>query len=508
MRADAASPRSKMSEAASMSNFSLIDDPDPRMSHSVVVVRGAPHAGYPTINLDKTPTETRNQVIRVTSTPTDPIGILVQRLFAEAGFDAEHLGHETWSPLSALIRPGNRILIKPNLVSDRNQAASGMDCLVTHSQVLRAVLEYALLAQPGQVVIGDAPIQGCDFEQLMHTTGYAALRSDYDRRALPVKWADFRRTILVNTSTGRQRLTERRGLDEYILFDLGTNSLLEPISGDAERFRVTMYDPKMMRQTHCPGVHQYLIAREAIEADVVINLPKLKTHKKAGITGALKNLVGINGHKDYLPHHRKGGSTSGGDCYVGGSQFKGWAEDLLDAANRREGRASHLFWRGAQACLALARMAGADSNIEGSWYGNDTVWRMCLDLNRILMYGRPDGTLASAPQRHMLHITDAIIAGEGEGPLAPHPRPIGILTCSLNPVAADYAHAWIMGLDWNKIPIVREGFTAFPFPITRFSPEDVVLQMDRLSHQQPWKNWGIPAFTPPQGWRGHCELAD
>ena len=32
------------------------------------------------------------------------------------------------------------------------------------------------------------------------------------------------------------------------------------------------------------------------------SLPKLKTHKKAGITCALKNLIGINGNKEYLPH--------------------------------------------------------------------------------------------------------------------------------------------------------------------------------------------------------------
>jgi uncharacterized protein (DUF362 family) len=30
-----------------------------------------------------------------------------------------------------------------------------------------------------------------------------------------------------------------------------------------------------------------------LQADVFINLPKPKTHKRAGITGAMKNLVGI-----------------------------------------------------------------------------------------------------------------------------------------------------------------------------------------------------------------------
>ena len=95
-----------------------------------------------------------------------------------------------------------------------------------------------------------------------------------------------------------------------------------------------MYNPDLMLNTHQPGRHQYLVARDIIEADTVINLPKLKTHKKACLTGALKNMVGINGHKEYLPHHRKGGSGAGGDCYEGSSFFKGSSENLLDIANR------------------------------------------------------------------------------------------------------------------------------------------------------------------------------
>jgi uncharacterized protein (DUF362 family) len=49
-----------------------------------------------------------------------------------------------------------------------------------------------------------------------------------------------------------------------------------------------MYHPDWLKRTHGLGKHQYLIARDVIEADVVINVPKLKTHKKACITGARK----------------------------------------------------------------------------------------------------------------------------------------------------------------------------------------------------------------------------
>lgn len=39
--------------------------------------------------------------------------------------------------------------------------------------------------------------------------------------------------------------------------------------------------------------HKLEIAREAAEADVIINLPKLKTHQMMGLTGGVKNMFGV-----------------------------------------------------------------------------------------------------------------------------------------------------------------------------------------------------------------------
>ena len=238
---------------------------------------------------------------------------------------------------------------------------------------------------------------------------------------------------------------------------------------------------------------------------MVINLPKLKTHQKACITGALKNLVGINGNKDYLPHHRLGGSRTGGDCYAGGNPFKLVAEHISDAANRREGMAAYLLRQTFRASYGLSRLTLADSNLEGNWYGNDTIWRTCLDLNRILIYGRPDGTMAELPQRNVLTLTDAILCGEGNGPLAPTVHPLGMLTLAENPVAADYVHAHLMGFDWRKIPLIREAFGQFKYPLCHFRPDDVEVQFEGRRLSQPWPLWNRRPFIPPTGWKGHCE---
>jgi uncharacterized protein (DUF362 family) len=427
------------------------------------------------------------------------VGRALRELWSAAGRDPENAFQEE-------LATGKCAVIKPNWVYHDNGSGEGMDCLVTHASVLGAVLDLVLRAKPGRVVVGDAPIQGCDLPKLMVAAKYDELQRHYVSTGAPVEWHDFRRTVLENQEGVWNRQTELRPLEDYILFDLGVESLLEPISGDADRFRVTMYNPDLMRQAHAPGRHQYLVAREVIEADVVINLPKLKTHKKACITGALKNLVGINGNKDYLPHHRLGGSRTRGDCYAGGNPLKLAAEHLSDAANRWEGLAAHLLRQAVRGTYGLARLTGADNNLEGSWYGNDTIWRTCLDLNRILFYGRPDGSMAAVPQRSVLTLTDAIVCGEGEGPLAPTPRPLGLLTMATNPVAAEYVHAHLMGFDWRSVPLIREAFGQFKYPLCGFQPEDVDVQFEGHRFRQPWPSWNERPFVPPAGWKGHCEL--
>ena len=93
-------------------------------------------------------------------------------------------------------------------------------------------------------------------------------------------------------------------------------------------------------------------------------------------------------------------------------------------ANRHIGRSSYTAW--ALGAVALNKLHGGD--LEGKWYGNDTTSRMVLDLNRLLIYGRADGTLALMPQRRLFSLTDGIVAGQRNGPLAPEDIPLGAVT--------------------------------------------------------------------------------
>lgn len=433
-------------------------------------------------------------------------GLALRDLFRHWGLHPEGFGTPRWNPLGAWIRPGQKVVLKPNWVLHKSKNGSPLDSLVTHTSLIEAVLDYVLLARPASVVVGDAPIQGCNFTQLLADSGASSL----NRKSQPgcsLHITDFRRTHLDGNHFGAARRESSRSASDFILFDLGAGSLLNSLPHQ-DRFRVTMYPPKWMRRTHSEAKHQYLVAREVIDADVVISLPKLKCHGRSCVTGALKNLVGINGNKEYLPHHRKGGSANGGDCYQGASLFKSIAETLLDTANSLPGgRIARTLGRSAAILAAVAKRAGGDANIEGAWFGNDTVWRMCLDIQRVLHYGCTDGTLGAQPQRAVLTITDAIIGGDGNGPLSPNPVPSGFLTGSANPAAAEWVNTLMMGLDPKRIPLVREAFARFPYPLADFTPGDIRFHAGGLQGSVDYLPLpGSVPFMPPDGWRGHCEL--
>ena len=68
---------------------------------------------------------------------------------------------------------------------------------------------------------------------------------------------------------------------------------------------------------------------------------------------------------------------------------------------------------------ALGKDIFGDTNTNtirsGNWYGNDTTWRMVIDLNRILMYAQSSGCLQAKPARRMFCIVDGIVGGDGNG---------------------------------------------------------------------------------------------
>lgn len=424
------------------------------------------------------------------------LAALVREALLQAGLGER----DPKAPLADIVPGGGSVLLKPNWVLHKNNSGAGMECMVTHPEFILAALGEVLAAGAGRVIIADAPIQSAQFDVLAPPAWRERVAELGG--STPVEIIDFRDTVTTMQGRDIRPQTHLRDAERFVRFDLGSDSLLEPVSRPAGRFRCTNYDPDDLARVQRPGVHQYLLCKEPFEVDVILNLPKLKAHAKAGVTAALKNLVGVNGDKNFLPHHRVGGSALGGDCYEGLKPMKRVAEAFMDAANRRIGRRGFLPLT--YAALCSKRLHGGD--LEGKWAGNDTTWRMVLDLNRVVQYGRVDGTLADERQRRVYSLTDGIVAGEHNGPLAPEPLPLGAVTFAAASAYADAVHLALMHFDRQRVALVREAFAAMRYPLTDGRPEEAEVRCQDVSYtlDEVAARFGR-GFRPPDGWTGRVE---
>lgn len=437
---------------------------------------------------------------------------MVREGFVLAQYDHEHTGTEEWNPLGGLIHPGNTVLIKPNLVMDYNPSGGGTDCLYTQAAVVAAVCDYVIIAlkKQGRIIIGDAPMQECDFPKLTRESGYEALVS-FLNESLPetihVELADLRGV----------RSTNKSGIYEYyetdtksVTIDLGDESEFSGMTGEKLRkMRITNYDPEILQRHHNETRHEYCISASALEADVIINMPKPKTHRKAGATSALKNLVGINARKEYLPHHTNGSIAGGGDEYYYRSLIKSVKNFALDKKNHyNQGKGSR-----AQAVPyqflnkttdVLLRFINRDHCYEGNWYGNDTISRTIVDLNKILFFADKKGQLQAEQQRRSLIVADMVISGEGEGPVSPTPKKVGWIAMGESPVAFDEMIMTLMGAKTEMIPTLRRAKNQHgKYAIPAFEGELAIVsngalngkKLDELTAEM------LLHFEPTSGWR-------
>jgi uncharacterized protein (DUF362 family) len=134
--------------------------------------------------------------------------------------------------IEAFVQPGQRVLLKPNLLAGKSPDKA----VTTHPEIVRQVIILCQKAG-GTVSVGDSPGLGkpevvarkCGIYEVIQSTG--------------ASFAPFAESV--------------------------------PISLEAGTF------------------HHLEVARDALQADLIINLPKLKTHQMMGYTGAVKNLFGL-----------------------------------------------------------------------------------------------------------------------------------------------------------------------------------------------------------------------
>jgi len=81
------------------------------------------------------------------------------------------------------------------------------------------------------------------------------------------------------------------------------------------------------------------------------------------------------------------------------------------------------------------------------------------------------------------------------------------MTLGMNTAAVEWVHAYLMGLDPQRIPLTREAFVPHRYPRTHFSPNDIFIRVDGqpVEVSELFAQHGY-AFRAPSGWQGHCEL--
>ena len=160
---------------------------------------------------------------------------------------------DCWKALGRVFRPGDAVLVKPNLVTSRR---AHLSC--THPQIVRAVC-ILLLDHGVRVQVGDSPAFGTAM-QVARAAGLTAALAD-----LPVPVRNLNRPVSIRLTSASQ----------------------------AGGIQV--------------GSFQVGISRHVLEADLLLNLPRLKAHSQMYITAAAKNLFGcVCGVRKALAHMRHG----------------------------------------------------------------------------------------------------------------------------------------------------------------------------------------------------------
>lgn len=405
----------------------------------------------------------------------------IRNLFKIAKLDEKNFGKKTWNPLGEFVSPESKVFI--NFEAGPHPV---------HLSLLRPILDYLFIALKGKgrITVSLGSLYG-EAPQPELVNSIKKLFSFYDSKHL-----DFRIFSVTEKIRKREQISREENGDPsgYTMVDLADSSEFSSYTGNWQ-FR-SRRDSKAPLKDHRPGIHKYLLSSSAMKADVLINLVKLETHALSCLALTLMNCLNIVEDRGGLPFFSAGPPEKGGDEFPYGPENKTslpFLKRILFTALNKIPLLEKAF-----------RKISSRTVLGGSWWGNDTLWRTVIDLNKVLLYFNEEGQMRTKPL-HLLNFVDGIISFQHSEEASD--KNTGVVLFGQNPVAVDCAAARLVGVDWKRVPILKKAFEIKTFPLADFHPEDIevisedVFVRGKLDTIEP-----LIFFTLPAGWKDKAEL--
>lgn len=357
------------------------------------------------------------------------------------------------NPLGKLIKQGDKVLIKVNLIEQQTP-------FYTRPEIVRPLIDMCRIAGASTIQVADGSYSYSHMQDAFEYTGYANMIRELQLRHshIPIK--------TVNLCERDYWQWIHMGNDSFFynsaLADLDLSSLSHLLY--KTQYYSTPDSSGVNPQGHCMG--WYAINKHVLDADVIINVPKLKVHGTAIMTGCLKSFVG---------------------CLINNTYEDTWHAERIPHYNER-----------------------AKPNDP---FSNEILWRAVGDVNKIILYADKNGRLHSSPQRKLLNFIDGIDAAEkGNRSKWSGKLCVGkILMAGTDPVAMDAVACRVMGYDFRAIPSIKKIGNIYGCLIGIWNPEQILLlgstidgTMSRIyEYGDEWKmyasknNLAIPTFVPP-----------
>ncbi len=187
--------------------------------------------------------------------------------------------------LFSLISQGNTVVLKPNWVLEEHQYRQGeWEQVITNPALLTAVLQRVVerLGNKGKVIIMDGPELCADFDKIISYQPLVEWKLICSKHNITLEIIDLREELYIlnkNVTIKKIKLpSDPRGKVVTCLYD--DNSEFFSHSKPSKGYFGAGSDILETNHAHDGHTNLYSISKSVVEADVFINLPKLKTHKK------------------------------------------------------------------------------------------------------------------------------------------------------------------------------------------------------------------------------------